>query len=124
MLIEGHAAASLDVELAGEYEGLSLVAHFAPYNGKSIFYAQGLSLGVKMYYDIAVWTDNGWEWFRQFTGVVREIELSRERGIVIFLWTKLHSSTWLLDRVGSVLAQSAGITLMKPSGTTEPRHGG
>lgn len=84
MLIEGHAAASLDVELAGEYEGLSLVAHFAPYNGKSIFYSQGLSLGVKMYYDIAVWTDNGWEWFRQFTGVVREIELSRERGIVIF----------------------------------------
>lgn len=78
MLIEGYAAASLDIETSGEYEGLSLVGHFAPYNGRSIFYTEGLSLGVAMYYEIAVWTDNGWEWFRQFTGVVREVELNRE----------------------------------------------
>ncbi|MDA3643776.1 hypothetical protein LZ318_11965 [Saccharopolyspora indica] len=82
MLIEGYAAASLDVELAGEYQGLSLVGHFAPYNGRSVFYSQGLSLGVRMYYEIAVWTDNGWEWYRQFTGIVREVELNREQGTV------------------------------------------
>lgn len=78
MLIEGYAAAALDIEASGEYDGLSLVGHFAPYNGRSIFYTEGLSLGVAMYYEIAVWTDNGWEWFRQFTGIVREVELNRE----------------------------------------------
>lgn len=83
MLIEGYAAASLDIEIAGSYNGLSLVGHFAPYNGRSIFYASGLSLGVSMYYEIAVWTGEGWEWYRQFTGIVREAELSRENGSVV-----------------------------------------
>lgn len=83
MLIEGYAAASLDVEVAGEYNGLSLTAHFAPYNGESAFYAEGLSLGVEVRYDIAVWTESGYEWFRQFTGIVREVELDRAAGTVV-----------------------------------------
>lgn len=84
MLIEGNAAAALEIEVAGSYKTLPLTGHFAPYNGRSVFYSSGLdsALGARMYYDIAVWTDTGWEWFRQFTGVVREIESIRESGIV------------------------------------------
>lgn len=82
MLVEGHAAASLSIEVAGAYNGYPLVGHFSPYNARSVFYAQGLQLGVDMYYDIGVWTENGWEWYRQFTGVVREVSADRESGVV------------------------------------------
>ena len=82
MLIEGHGSASLEMELTGSFRNIPLTGHFAPYNGRSVFYAKGLSLGVSMYYDIAVWTDTGWEWYRQFTGVVREVEALRAEGIV------------------------------------------
>ena len=82
MLIEGFGAGSLKIEVAGDYNGLPLTGHFAPYNGRSIFYANGLQLGVSMYYEIGVCTDTGWEWFRQFTGVVREVDSNRGEGIV------------------------------------------
>lgn len=82
MLIEGYAAGSLKVELTGDYQGLSLAAHFAPYNGLSVFYTEGIALGVSMTYEIAVSTAAGWEWFPQFTGVVTDVSTDRETGTV------------------------------------------
>lgn len=82
MLIEGYSAASLKVELVGDYDGLSLAGHFAPYNGRSIFYTEGIALGVTMTYELAVSTADGWEWYPQFVGVVREVSADRESGSV------------------------------------------
>lgn len=82
MLIEGYGSASLEIEVSGRFRGMPLTAQFAPYNGRSVFYSEGLSLGMSMYYEIAVWTDQGWEWYRQFTGVVREVEPDRGRDTV------------------------------------------
>ncbi len=82
MLIEGYAAGKLTVELVGDYDGLSLAAHFAPYNGRSIFYTEGIALGVTMVYEIAVSTADGWEWFPQFVGVIRDVSTDREAGTV------------------------------------------
>ncbi len=83
MLIEGYAAAKLTVTITGDFRGLSLAAHFAPYNGLSVFYTEGISLGVAMRYTIAVSTPNGWEWFPQFAGVIRDVSTDREDGAVV-----------------------------------------
>lgn len=77
LLAEGYAAAKLDVVVAGEYNGVPLAHHFAPFNGRSVFYAQGLQLGVDMRYSIAVWTVNGWVDYPQFEGVVRGVNTDR-----------------------------------------------
>ena len=77
LLAEGYAAAKLDVVVAGEYDGKSLAHHFAPYNAWSVFYAQGLQLGVDMKYTISVWTVNGWVDYPQFQGVVRGVNTDR-----------------------------------------------
>lgn len=82
MLIEGYAAGKLTVELTGEYNGLSLAAHFAPYNGRSVFYTEGIALGVSMTYELAVSTADGWEWWPQFVGVVQDVSTDREAGTV------------------------------------------
>lgn len=82
MLIEGYAAGKLTIGITGEFRGLSLAAHFAPYNGRSIFYTEGISLGVGMTYQIAVATPTGWEWFPQFFGVIRDVNTNREDGTV------------------------------------------
>ena len=47
-LVEGYAAAKLDAIITGEYDGMSLAAHFAPNNGRSIFYTEGIALGVQI----------------------------------------------------------------------------
>lgn len=77
LLAEGYAAASLTLSVAGTYNDVPLAHHFAPYNGRSAFYAQGLQLGVDMVYTISVWTVNGWVDYPQFTGVVRSVETDR-----------------------------------------------
>ncbi|MER7077918.1 hypothetical protein SAMN02982929_07239 [Saccharopolyspora kobensis] len=71
LLAEGYAAAELTVVVAGEFDGIPLAHHFAPFNARSVFYARGLQLGVDMEYTISVWTVNGWVDYPQFTGVVR-----------------------------------------------------
>lgn len=82
-LVEGYAAAKLDATITGEYEGMSLAAHFAPNNGRSIFYTQGISLGVSVVYAINVQSARGWETFVQFTGIVRDVTPDRESGEVV-----------------------------------------
>ena len=82
-LVEGHAAAELEVEMAGEYNGIPLSGHFAPYNSRSEFYQQGIQLGVEVKYWIGVATDEGWEWFPQFVGIVREVNTDRATGRVV-----------------------------------------
>lgn len=82
MLIEGYAAGKLSIQLTGDYQDVSLAAHFAPYNGLSIFYTEGISLGVSMIYDIGILNPDGWEWFPQFTGVVADVSTNREDGTV------------------------------------------
>lgn len=82
-LVEGHAAAELEVEMAGEYDGIPLSGQFAPYNSRSVFYQRGLQLGVEVKYWIGVATDEGWEWFPQFTGIVREVNTDRATGKVV-----------------------------------------
>lgn len=81
-LVEGYAAAKLDVVVTGEYDGMSLAAHFAPNNGRSIFYTQGIALGVQCGYAIDVETSGGWETFTQFSGVVRDVIADRASGEV------------------------------------------
>lgn len=82
LLAEGYAAAALNLTAAGEYNGVPLSSHFAPYNGLSIFYSQGLQLGVDMTYSISVWTVNGWVEYPQFTGVIRGVDTDRATGEV------------------------------------------
>jgi len=82
-LFEGYAAAAFDVTANGEYNGLPLSGHFAPYNAASVFYQNGLPLGVDMYYEVGVWTALGWVWYRQFTGIVREVTADRATGDVV-----------------------------------------
>lgn len=82
-LVEGFAAAELEVEMAGEYNGIPLSGHFAPYNSRSEFYQQGIQLGVEVKYWIGVATDEGWEWYPQFTGIVREVNTDRATGQVV-----------------------------------------
>ncbi|WP_190821953.1 hypothetical protein [Saccharopolyspora pogona] len=83
MLIEGYTAASLDIELSGDFNGLPIAGHFAPYNSRSVFYVEGIQLGVQMTYEIAIATDAGWEWYPQFTGMVREVNTDRRAGEVV-----------------------------------------
>lgn len=81
-LVEGYAAAKLDVIITGEFQGISLASHFAPNNGRSIFYTQGITLGVQCGYSIDVETRRGWETYVQFTGIVRDVHANRETGEV------------------------------------------
>src|SRR5690606_41542646 len=82
-LVEGYAAAELEVEMAGEYNGIPLSGHFAPYNSRSEFYQQGIQLGVEVKYWIGVATDEGWECYQQFTGIVRRASSHRPMGRVV-----------------------------------------
>lgn len=81
-LVDGYAAGKFTAVITGEYEGMSLAAHFAPNNGRSIFYTEGIALGVRIGYSINVETANGWEVFVQFEGIVRDVIADREAGEV------------------------------------------
>jgi len=85
LLIEGHAAARLQVPLAGDYNGQSLAVQFAPYNRGSLFFAEDLDAeGAPCTFEVAVWTDaHGWEWFEQFRGLVRHVDADRGDGQVV-----------------------------------------
>ncbi|GAA2772746.1 hypothetical protein [Saccharopolyspora taberi] len=81
MLVEGEAAASLPLTLAGELNGEPLAYWFAATNPDGPFFGQ-LPEGTPMRFDIGVWTDAGWEDFRQITGIVRDITADRDTGEV------------------------------------------
>ncbi|MEU6267700.1 hypothetical protein [Saccharopolyspora shandongensis] len=82
LLVEGSAAATLDVVIAGEYEGRSLASHMAPYNPAGAFYATGITLGVSAGYWVGVWTASGWVDYPQFYGVLRDVTVDIAAGEV------------------------------------------
>ncbi|WP_144311946.1 hypothetical protein [Actinopolyspora erythraea] len=81
-LIEGYAAAKLDIEVSGNHGGMSLVSQFSPENPWSIFYPDSVLAGSPVYYSIAVVTELGNETFVQLRGRVRDVGVDRETGVV------------------------------------------
>lgn len=82
MLVEGASAAELEVQLQGEYNGLSLTSVFSPYHGLSPFFRADLE-GCEITYRIGVETSLGTVWYPQFVGFIRTITPDRVGGVAI-----------------------------------------
>jgi len=81
MLIEGSAAAELELVMSGDLNGLNLVSVFSPYNGFSPLYTNS-PIGSEIVYRIGVPTALGTAWYQQFIGFVRLITPNRAENTV------------------------------------------
>lgn len=80
-IVQGSSAAELRVDLAGEYEGLSLTGVFSPYQVRSPFWGKD-TIGMEVTYEIGLYTSIGLIWYPQFIGIVRAITPDRGAGSV------------------------------------------
>jgi hypothetical protein len=77
LLVEGSAAAELNVSIGGEYNRLSMTSVFSPYNGLSPLYTKDV-IGAEIRYDIGLDTALGTVWYPQFIGNISTV--TPERG--------------------------------------------
>jgi hypothetical protein len=82
MLVEGYAAAELQLTLRGQRDGLPVVALFSTYNGNSPLYTVDLE-GCEIVYKIGVETSAGTVWYQQFIGNVRYVSPARRAESVV-----------------------------------------
>lgn len=82
MLVEGYAAAELQLTLNGQRNGLPVVALFSTYNGNSPLYTLEME-GCEVNYKIGVDTVIGTIWYQQLVGNIRYVSPSRRSGDVV-----------------------------------------
>lgn len=77
LLVEGSAAAELNVDIGGEYNRLSMAAIFSPYNGLSPLYTKDV-INAEVRYDIGLDTALGTVWYPQFVGNIVAVTPERK----------------------------------------------
>lgn len=82
MLVEGYAAAELQLTLEGARNGLGVVALFSTYNGNSPLYTISME-GCEVVYKIGVDTEVGTIWYQQMVGNIRYVSPQRKAGTVV-----------------------------------------
>jgi hypothetical protein len=82
MLVEGYAAAELQLTLEGKRNGLGVVALFSVYNGLSPLYTVDLE-GCEVIYKIGIDTSVGTVWYQQMVGNIRTVSPQRANGQVV-----------------------------------------
>lgn len=81
LLIEGTASAEMTFTVSGEYQGMSLVSVFSPFNPDSPFFGKNI-MGAEVFYQMGVVTDDGVAYYPQFVGTIRTISPDRESDTV------------------------------------------